>query len=200
MEVSLPCTICGVSAARLCTTCHSAAYCSIECQQTDWRTHKLLCREFKDISASNFAARPSPQHRLAIYFPMVTSSPSVVWVDTEEDGHQKGYFNPKLEHLLVVPGYNEYIDRNLLCVRGNSLRGRKTNQDTLNIWCLDPRSRFCSQPHCQQVDSWYNSKFDWRRVGRILLGGPSRRGLEGRKCGGPSPSYRYHLDCIPGCD
>jgi hypothetical protein len=138
MEVSLPCTICGVSAARLCATCRSAVYCSIECQQTDWRTHKLLCRQFKDLSASNFAGRPSPQHHLAIYFPMVTSSPRIVWVDTEEDGHQKGHFNPKLEHLLVVPGYNKYIERNLLCVRGNSFRGRKTNQDTLNIWCLDP--------------------------------------------------------------
>jgi hypothetical protein len=86
---------------------------------------------------SNFTARPSPKHYLAIYFPMTTRSPCLVWVDSKEDEHEQGYFNPELDQLLVVPGHNRYIGRNLLCIRGNSLRGRKTNGDTLNIWYLD---------------------------------------------------------------
>ncbi|MCJ1360495.1 MAG: hypothetical protein MMC33_010500 [Icmadophila ericetorum] len=64
-------------------------------------------------------------------------SPCLVWVDSKEDEHERGYFNPKLDQLLIVPGHSRYIGRNLICVGGNSLRGRKTNQDTLNIWYLD---------------------------------------------------------------
>ncbi|KAE8444213.1 hypothetical protein EG329_000810 [Mollisiaceae sp. DMI_Dod_QoI] len=56
---------------------------------------------------------------------------------TKEDDIKHGYFNPELDELLRIPGHEWHIGRNLLCVRGNSLRGRKTNQDTLNIWYLD---------------------------------------------------------------
>jgi hypothetical protein len=86
---------------------------------------------------ANFTARPSSKHYLAIYFPMSVTSPCLVWVDSEEVEHEREYFNPKIDQLLLVPGNNRYIGRNLHCVRGNSLRGRKINRDTLNIWYLD---------------------------------------------------------------
>ncbi len=137
MDTPLLCTICGTPNARRCVTCRSAIYCSVECQQTDWRPHRLLCRKFKDLSTENFSSRPSPKHYLAILFPMSTQSPRLIWVDSQEDDYERGYFNAELDSLLHIPGHPQYIGRNLLCVRGNRLRGRETNRDTLNIWHLD---------------------------------------------------------------
>jgi len=77
-------------------------------------------------------------HYLAIHFPMGTRLPCLVWVDSTEDESEKGgYFHPELDQLLTIPGHSRYIGRNLLCVGGNSLRRRNSNQDTLYIWHLD---------------------------------------------------------------
>ena len=54
----LPCVICNKEGAKLCQGCHSACYCSKECQTKDWSTHKLLCSKIKDGShepSLNFA-------------------------------------------------------------------------------------------------------------------------------------------------
>jgi hypothetical protein len=141
MEGFLQCTICGEFSARYCITCRSAAYCSVECQQADWRPHRLLCRSFQELSASSFAARPSTSHYLAIQFPMASRKPRLVWVRTREVNGEPGYFNPELDELLHVPGNNRYIGRGLHCVRGNILRGREISLDTLNIWYIDDSTR-----------------------------------------------------------
>lgn len=133
----LQCTICGVFSARHCAVCRSAAYCSPECQQVDWRPHRLLCRQFKELSASSFAARPSPKHFVAVYFPMTSRKPRLVWIDTKEVNGEPGYFNPELNELLHIPGNDKYVGRGLHCVRGNAFRGRKDTLDTLNIWYID---------------------------------------------------------------
>lgn len=138
MDPLVLCTICGSPEARRCGGCRSAAYCSLECQQTDWRTHRLLCRKFAACAQDNFAARPSPNHYLAILFPMTEKRPSLVWVDSKKDEYEvRDYFHPVLNHLLHIPG-NNYIGRGLRQVRANVLRGRENNQDTLHIWFLDP--------------------------------------------------------------
>ncbi|KAK2926830.1 hypothetical protein FoTM2_013700 [Fusarium oxysporum f. sp. vasinfectum] len=138
MDIDVHCTICGSSDARRCARCHSAAYCSLECQQTDWRTHRLLCAKFSEQAQGSFASRPSPTHYLAIFFPMDKNRPSLVWVNTKKDKYEvKPYFHPVLDQLLHIPG-NEYIGRGLRQVQGNLLRGRPSWQDTLNIWFLDP--------------------------------------------------------------
>lgn len=132
MNHTQECTICGDPSARFCAGCHSAAYCTIECQQTDWRTHKYLCRSFKDLSP-----RPSPSHYLAISFPMTNKSwkPRLVWLDTKQIG--SGYFEPILDHVLRVPGQQEHISRGIQIVRGNLLRNRPKFVDSLNIRYLD---------------------------------------------------------------
>jgi hypothetical protein len=68
---------------------------------------------------------------------MGTRSPRLIWVDSKEDDIEQGYFHPVLDEFLRVPGHNRYTGRNPLFVRGNSLRGRETNRDTLHIWHLD---------------------------------------------------------------
>ncbi|PVH93113.1 hypothetical protein DM02DRAFT_574850 [Periconia macrospinosa] len=137
MEQQLLCTICGSSTARYCGGCRSAAYCSAECQQTDWGTHKYLCRAFSNISNSSFASRPSPNHFLGIYFPMINSSckPELRWLHAKEI--ESGYFDPDLDQLLSVPGQSRYIGRGVQIVRGNILRSRPKFPDSLNIWYLD---------------------------------------------------------------
>ncbi|KAG7402414.1 Ubiquitin carboxyl-terminal hydrolase 19 [Fusarium oxysporum f. sp. raphani] len=139
MDIDVQCTICGSSEASRCARCRSAAYCSLECQQTDWRTHRLLCTKFSEQAQDNYASRPSPTHYLAIFFPMDKKRPSIVWIDTKKDKYEvEPYFHPVLDQLLHIPGNDGYIGRGLRQVQGNVLRGRTSWQNTLNIWFLDP--------------------------------------------------------------
>ncbi|RSL76916.1 hypothetical protein CEP52_017758, partial [Fusarium oligoseptatum] len=122
MDPPVLCTICGSPNARRCAVCLSAAYCSLECQQTDWRTHRLLCRKFAACAQHNFAARPSPNHYLAILFPMTEKRPSLVWVDSKKDEYEvRDYFHPVLNHLLHIPGNDYIIGRGLRQVGANVL-------------------------------------------------------------------------------
>ena len=45
------CSRCSTKAAKslsLCSACRLAAYCSVECQRADWKTHKALCAVGRD--------------------------------------------------------------------------------------------------------------------------------------------------------
>ena len=46
------CVVCGAHGAnttlRRCSRCRTSYYCSTECQQQDWPTHKLECVKVKD--------------------------------------------------------------------------------------------------------------------------------------------------------
>ncbi|KFA55193.1 hypothetical protein S40293_11483 [Stachybotrys chartarum IBT 40293] len=133
------CTTCGGSDARYCIQCRSAAYCTTECQQTDWRTHRLLCRRFADVAKDDFSSRPSTEHYLAITFPMADTRPKLIWVGSRRDENEKeDYFHPILDHHLHIPGDQSYINRGLRQVTGNIVRGRERNKNTLDIWFLDP--------------------------------------------------------------
>ena len=37
---------------KFCGTCRMACYCGVECQQSDWKVHKLLHREIKNYAGS----------------------------------------------------------------------------------------------------------------------------------------------------
>ncbi|KAG6977919.1 hypothetical protein FocnCong_v021554 [Fusarium oxysporum f. sp. conglutinans] len=122
MDIDVHCTICGsfptLADAPAAIPPPTALF---ECQQTDWRTHRLLCAKFSEQAQGSFA-KPA----------------FLVWVNTKKDKYEvKPYFHPVLDQLLHIPG-NEYIGRGLRQVQGNLLRGRPSWQDTLNIWFLDP--------------------------------------------------------------
>jgi hypothetical protein len=68
---------------------------------------------------------------------MDSLKPRLVWINTKEIRGVPGYFNPELDELLHVPGNERYIGRGIHCVHGNTLRGRRQNPDTLNIWYID---------------------------------------------------------------
>ncbi|KAI4119539.1 MAG: hypothetical protein LQ338_007255 [Usnochroma carphineum] len=74
--MAISCIICSQPNAQLCGKCRSGAYCSVECQQTDWPAHKLLCPQFSVLSD-----RPGPGFRRAILFPEEGPNPVVFWID-----------------------------------------------------------------------------------------------------------------------
>ncbi|OJJ85389.1 uncharacterized protein ASPGLDRAFT_168477 [Aspergillus glaucus CBS 516.65] len=67
---------------ELLITCY---YCSLECQRSDFPSHKLLCKHF-----STQPVRPSTEHKRAIFFPVDRSKPRMIWVpcrrEIDEDG------------------------------------------------------------------------------------------------------------------
>ena len=49
------CNSCGKKAEKRCSTCGDVFYCSVECQRSDWSTHKKVCGGgyvFKVVSSS----------------------------------------------------------------------------------------------------------------------------------------------------
>jgi hypothetical protein len=154
IDTNTPYTICGSLDSQCCAHCRSAAYCSVECQQTDWRTHRLLCKEFKEASADGFAARPSPKHYFAIYFSICETKPRLVWVGQEE-------------YLHLDLGQIFYIGRRLHVVRGNRLRGRKENADTTNMWYLDPDQPIANLTTNQTVHGIIQYRHSLETCGKI---------------------------------
>ncbi|KAL8872565.1 MAG: hypothetical protein Q9174_001823 [Haloplaca sp. 1 TL-2023] len=55
-------------------------YCSQKCQTTDWKFHKHLCAQFRDLED-----RPSTNHVLAVYFPEHEQKPQLIWIAKKEE-------------------------------------------------------------------------------------------------------------------
>lgn len=90
-------------ATKTCAGCKNIKYCSVECQQADWATHRILCKTLKD-----FQERPSPDVRRAICFDDKSDKPCFMWKavkqmtedSDEEDGMQ-------YEHANFIPHLQE---------------------------------------------------------------------------------------------
>src|SRR5438046_1259916 len=77
---SLDCAICNSPNSHSCASCRSAAYCSIECQQTDWPVHKTLCKTFKTFQSSTGT---SSRSKLGLLLPVDSKMPRLVWIECE---------------------------------------------------------------------------------------------------------------------
>lgn len=71
---STNCPCCKEDGKLTCTGCKNIKYCSVECQQCDWPTHKLLCKTFKA-----YQERPSEEMRRIIVFPPDDTKPKFEW-------------------------------------------------------------------------------------------------------------------------
>ena len=103
---SATCSICNDPAPKTCKGCGSSKYCLVECQQTDWPTHKLICR----IQGKQ-AARPTPEHKLAILFNPESSLPRLEWIKCEVfhfPGHS--YKKPTVDSYLGTDLSTRSID------------------------------------------------------------------------------------------
>ncbi|KAJ5310348.1 uncharacterized protein N7443_002809 [Penicillium atrosanguineum] len=80
------CVMCNTSPGIQCVQCRSTYYCSRDCKKSDFPSHSLLCKQFA-IQPD----RPSPEHKRAIFFPVESDKPCLIWVPCtrqydEEDG------------------------------------------------------------------------------------------------------------------
>lgn len=87
------CPTCVEPGTLLCAGCRDVKYCSVECQQTDWPAHKLLCKTFKD-----FQERPAPDMRRVIVFPENEKKPYFLWTAIKM---RKGYQEVECEEELM---------------------------------------------------------------------------------------------------
>lgn len=72
-----PCGHCREEASQQCSQCKNMRCCSLECQQADWRFHKVLCRKYVAILAKG---RPNEDARLAIMMKQDAEEPELVWI------------------------------------------------------------------------------------------------------------------------
>jgi hypothetical protein len=76
--VGTNCILCN-KPGRPCASCKSTAYHCVECQQTDWPLHKLLCKKF-----SSFSPGPDSDSKLRLCFPVDSKVPELIWVNCAE--------------------------------------------------------------------------------------------------------------------
>jgi hypothetical protein len=65
---------------KACSKCHEMPYCSAECQKSDWRIHKLVCKSLKAFSDSDRPHQEGMKYRCAIYFPETGGRPRFIWI------------------------------------------------------------------------------------------------------------------------
>lgn len=75
------CPRCKEPATKTCGGCKNITYCSAECQQADWPTHKILCGTFKD-----FAQHPSAGKCRVVAFLPGETKPRFMWATLVDEG------------------------------------------------------------------------------------------------------------------
>ncbi|KAI0199319.1 hypothetical protein F4808DRAFT_432774 [Astrocystis sublimbata] len=80
-EVAKPCLVCRRATKQQCSRCHDAAYCSKECQKSDFKVHKLVCYQYAYVMATE---RPANGEKLAIFFDVEHSGPDLSWYQPSE--------------------------------------------------------------------------------------------------------------------
>ena len=121
------CIICNKEGAKFCQGCHSASYCSKQCQAKDFPTHKLLCSKFKE-----YQDKPNEHMRRGIIFHEMEKPPQWVWVEFEsKDGNQHVILEAYLNASSHSPTKVQYI-----FMEHNHSR-RRALHDTLAIMYCD---------------------------------------------------------------
>jgi hypothetical protein len=111
------CTICGVVADRICGTCETTSYCSLDCSHTDLPLHQLLCTKYSTAIALR---SPHFTNCLAIHFPRHQTKPVFVWVPIRQ-GHPSD-----TERRVQAAEIEEFVDETnvMSSVTFNSIRNR----------------------------------------------------------------------------
>lgn len=115
----------------MCSRCRSTAYCSIECQQTDWSIHRHVCKSFKKLGN-----RPGKNFRVAFFFPTDSLSPKPVWIEIQPAIQRPtyGYDNALYdEYLKNSPSEKQRGTCGIALIRGNLLRGKQPNPNTIEL-------------------------------------------------------------------
>ncbi|KAM0724187.1 hypothetical protein Q7P37_000069 [Cladosporium fusiforme] len=110
------CPRCTDEATKTCGGCKNIRYCSIECQQADWPTHKVLCSTFKDFSDDK---RPSPAMRRIVVFLPDEKKPRFMWA-------------PAQRHFAGAAGFYQDISTSSVLADTKQLGGASHVYN--NIW------------------------------------------------------------------
>ena len=146
------CLMCNEPHTQICTSCRSSRYCSRECQQADWPTHKLLCNSFTAFQSTN---RPDQDDVRAILFPGKRLKPEFIWLRCPwYYGGATDYQSPKRDRLnslldessgeMVSFQVNAVLRRNLsntlrIVVReSGGVDGSELNESILNVTACKP--------------------------------------------------------------
>jgi hypothetical protein len=108
-------------AAKLCVGCDAVRYCSQECQNSDWSSHKLLC---KDIEAFGSEHRPSSSHLRAILFHDDATKPELIWIKFTSSRISLHDFDPQIVRPME-------IEVDAICVTAKELQDKMTPM----LWC-----------------------------------------------------------------
>lgn len=77
------CAICPQNIRFMCSSCKSTSYCSAECKDTDWPSHKVLCHQFQ----SHLAEEPIGHDAVSVVcFQPSALRPSLAWMTAEQIG------------------------------------------------------------------------------------------------------------------
>jgi hypothetical protein len=114
------CPRCTEVATKLCGTCKSISYCSLECQQADWPVHKSVCKIFQAFTEP----RPSLNVRRVIIFFPENKKPQFIWAPVKDgsNGGETMWPPDFIKHLKGVSWRpieahkNGWTDRNIGCV------------------------------------------------------------------------------------
>jgi hypothetical protein len=100
------CIICSNLTPHKCGRCQQASYCTVECQQTDWNVHKMLCSSFQD-----FETPPDENRYRAILFDYKKKKPEFVWIEKDVSANRMVYPKKHLEELVGAGSSNTFSDK-----------------------------------------------------------------------------------------
>jgi hypothetical protein len=145
----------------------------MECEEADRPSHKLLCTSF-----ARKPARPTPSHRLAIWFDTDALAPQCVWLACKTEQDEYG------ESVRVE--YNPYLgddspDMEIVYITGNPLRGRILAEDF-------PPSR----PSGYTIQTMWRDDFlkDGSRLNKAIMTTASTSGVVHHRWCGPMLAVR----------
>lgn len=160
------CIICSEPAPLACGNCKVAQYCSSECQSTDWKVHKLLCKSFEE-----FRVRPGKDYRHAIVFGHKKQKPRFIWVECpkNEQGIEDGGENlDKIvggKHDAITIDANPVRNRNLSdYIEANIKAEHNYTRDTFRSEHSQKYSNEClyfvvlySKAWLDEMNAWYGN-------------------------------------------
>ncbi|KAH8884889.1 hypothetical protein GQ53DRAFT_374104 [Thozetella sp. PMI_491] len=139
MSSSTQCAICNTDHARLCQRCKSIAYCSTDCQTTDWPCHKLVCTQFAEgAEEAKEGNRPEPQTRdlrmtRGMLFDPDSKRPQLIWVKCRRHADEESgvsFQDAEVDKFLGVDG----AESERLFAEHNRVRGGRQMQSFVEVW------------------------------------------------------------------